>query len=131
MIKSVYFKLTIITLLSSLNFGCEKDLLKKENIDPKVTYKGVVLAKQCPSYAIIQIIDKNIGYNWVQNSISYDHVIAISNLPEDFQSDSIFLSIDTTKFSQDCIIQNPCQQIVTVDLSSFERIYCASKITSN
>ena len=112
----------LIAVCASCNKGTA---VAVDTVDPAKVYTGVIIAKDCPSYAFVQVSDANIGDDWTPNT-TYKNVIGISNCP-DSVSGTISFQVSTSKNYLDCQIQKACAAIVTYP-SYPKKIFCSTNI---
>lgn len=130
--KKIALTHSIVLILVAL-LSCNKDEnLKKVEVDPKVCYKGVLIVRDCPSFAVINVLNANIGDKCEFMGVTYQNAITINNFPHTISNiDTVYFSIEIPKAKEDCIIHRPCPTIITIDKSVFPKTrYCASFISS-
>lgn len=125
----------LILIVFAITFSFISSCKKNEDsiaveINSSTCYKGVILARDCPSFAFIQVKNKNIGSTWRFNDKIYENVIGISNLPESIKLDTIYFTVNLDEKFEDCIIQKPCQSVIYYEEYP-SKIYCASSISTN
>ena len=113
-------------LMISAYASCTKGTsVAVDTVDPAKIYTGVIIAKDCPSYAFIQISDANIGDDWTPNT-TYKNMIGISNCP-DSVSGTVNFQLSTSKNILDCQIQKACPAVVLFP-SYPKKIFCSTNI---
>jgi hypothetical protein len=127
-LKFIQSSIFILIVISC--YGCHKSDNSIDTIDPTKLYTGIIIAGDCPSYAVIEVSNANIGEDWIgSNCKTYKNVIAISNCPDSIKTSSISFNLIDSGNYLDCVIQKPCLTDITIELPS--KIYCAKNIKSS
>jgi hypothetical protein len=121
----------IAILVATISFySCGKSTIRSDiSIDTTKVYKGIIVAKSCPSYAIVQVSNANIGDDWSFGGY-YKNIIGISNCPDSIKvNSSISFNLSTSLNYSDCLIPKPCLQDLIIGKMP-SKIYCSRNLRS-
>ncbi|QNL48042.1 hypothetical protein H8S90_14635 [Olivibacter sp. SDN3] len=94
-------------LFNLLILACKKDDLNSNRL-----YRGEVVAKYCPSTAIVRVTNANIGGTRTINQQEYPNIIGISNCPDEINTgSSISFYLDVSGDFTTCQAVVPCLQV--------------------